>query len=265
MQVKVAAIQMRSIMGDAVGNAQKLEQTVIRAAEQGARLIATPECSISGYGADDLLTTWCVPERHTPKPQKGVDVRSIAEPIPGPITERFGQLSKRLGIFLNIGLIEDGGDGKFYNTSLLLDPHGQIALHYRKIHPWPLCEAPWATRGNFGVPVAQTVIGAIAAAICYDIRFDVPALAAKNGANILLYSAAWTDDCDEDAQRFVDQELPEAARDHRLALIYANRNTLEKQWWSGSGKSAIYAADGSILSQSMKEFEEEIVFATLRI
>lgn len=263
MRIKVASIQMESPMGELDANMDRAETMIRAAAAQGAKIIVTPECSLSGYCADDIRIVWHDPSRRVVNPQKGLDVTAIARRVPGRETDRFGLLAKEVAAHLVVGLVEAGDDGRFYNTSVLLDPCGEIALKYRKIHPWPLGEEPWAAEGNLGVPVVQTEYGNLACGICFDIRFEVPHLAAKQGADLFLYSAAWTDDTDEDARSFVTNDLPEIARENRMAIIYSNRNVKQKQWWSGSGRSAVYARDGAIVVHSEKELEEDIVIAEI--
>jgi predicted amidohydrolase len=264
-KVKVAAIQMQSPMGKLKQNCDHAEEMIIRAASQGAKIIVTPECCLSGYSSNDIMFVWHDPSRHMEGPQFTLDVKVIAKTIPCDVTDRFAAISKKLGVYLVVGLIEAGDDGNFYNTNVLLDPKGQIALKYRKLHPWPLGEGAWASAGDLGVPVAQTEYGKLACGICYDIRHDVPEQVAKSGAEIFLYSAAWTDETEAEALDFVNVDLPAIARDNHFALVYSNRNVSKKEWWKGSGRSAIYACDGTILAGSDKELEEDIVIADIEI
>jgi len=265
MQVKAASIQMQSPMGKLKQNADSAEALITRAARDGAKIIVTPECCLSGYASNDIMFVWHDPSRPMEGPQFTLDVNVIAKKIPGEETHRFAELSKRLGVYLVVGLIEAGEDGNFYNTAVMLDPKGEMALRYRKRHPWPMGEGAWASPGDLGVPVAQTDYGKIACGICYDIRHEVPRLAAANGAEIFLYSAAWTDETDDNALDFVNADLPATAKDNHFALVYANRFVPKREWWKGSGRSAIYSRDGSVLAMSKKELEEDIVIADIEI
>ena len=55
MTLKICTAQLNVTVGDTAGNAQKIVAAARTAYEQGARLVVTPELSICGYPAEDLL------------------------------------------------------------------------------------------------------------------------------------------------------------------------------------------------------------------
>src|SRR3954463_10519990 len=55
MALKICTAQLNVIVGDTAGNAQKIIAAAKAAYAQGARLVLTPELSICGYPAEDLL------------------------------------------------------------------------------------------------------------------------------------------------------------------------------------------------------------------
>ena len=58
------------------------------------------------------------------------------EPIPGPTTQRLQYLATQLGIHLLAGsFLEKSDEARAYNTSLLINPQGDLLARYRKIHP----------------------------------------------------------------------------------------------------------------------------------
>ena len=61
---------------------------------------------------------------------------SVAESIPGPTTNRLGELARELEITLHVGSLFERADeaDKSYNTSVVLGPSGQIVATYRKVH-----------------------------------------------------------------------------------------------------------------------------------
>ena len=60
----------------------------------------------------------------------------VAEPIPGPSTDRICALAKETGLWLVPGsLYERGDDEKVYNTAIAVSPLGEIAATYRKVFP----------------------------------------------------------------------------------------------------------------------------------
>ena len=116
--MKIGLVQLDS--GEEIeANLQQAERFLREAAGQGAKVIALPEVMHLRVGramADRYLES--------------------AEPIPGPMTQRFGELAKELGTYLLLGSIgEQSEDPKrIYNTSVLLAPDGTVAATYRKVH-----------------------------------------------------------------------------------------------------------------------------------
>jgi NAD+ synthase (glutamine-hydrolysing) len=55
MALKICTAQLNVTVGDMAGNAQKIIEAARQAYAQGARLVVTPELSICGYPAEDLL------------------------------------------------------------------------------------------------------------------------------------------------------------------------------------------------------------------
>ena len=55
MTLKICVAQLNFVVGDMVGNAQKIIDCATQAYEDGARLVLTPELSLCGYAAEDLF------------------------------------------------------------------------------------------------------------------------------------------------------------------------------------------------------------------
>ena len=110
-----AAVQMAS-GADRGANLDRAEALVEEAAGRGARLVVLPE-----------VFAWR---------GRGAGESTVAEPVPGPATDRLAGLARRLGIWLCAGsLLERAPDPeRAYNTSCLFDPRGTLLALYRKIH-----------------------------------------------------------------------------------------------------------------------------------
>lgn len=52
---KIALAQINPLLGDLAGNAQLIHKAAFDAYSQGARLVVTPELSLTGYPPEDLL------------------------------------------------------------------------------------------------------------------------------------------------------------------------------------------------------------------
>src|SRR5262245_34524350 len=104
--VKVAAVQCPSDLGDIQGNTRRLTKLVETAAAAGAKFVVLPETSISGYLSQDLTTNWHLPGWPVEQAFASKDPRPFAQRVPGPATDHFTALAKRLGIYLTIPLLE---------------------------------------------------------------------------------------------------------------------------------------------------------------
>jgi len=109
----------------------------------------------------------------------------IAEPIPGPTTNRLGELARKYHMYIVAALDELEG-GTVYNTGVLIDRSGNVAGRYHKVYlPREEIEGG-ATPGN-SYPVFDTDFGRIGIMICWDVQYVDPARAlAVQGAEIVF-------------------------------------------------------------------------------
>src|SRR5437868_5883341 len=104
--VKVAAVQCSSDLGDTAANTKKLTKLVKEAAKNGAKIVVLPEASVTGYLSQDLKTNWHLKGWPIEAGFKGKDPLPFAETVPGPSTDHFCRLAKRLGVYLTVPLVE---------------------------------------------------------------------------------------------------------------------------------------------------------------
>lgn len=180
---KVAAIQMTSI-NDKEVNLKKAESFIALAGEEGAKIVALPEMfNFSGR----------IKEK-----------KENAESIPGPTIDWLKKLARKFTIYLLCGSIleESKEEGKriFYNTSVFLNPRGQIIARYRKLHLFDvtlpdnssLRESELITTGDTVVQV-ETPVALFGLSICYDIRFpELYRRLAKKGVQVVFIPSAFT-------------------------------------------------------------------------
>jgi hypothetical protein len=112
-------------------------------------------------------------------------------------------LARELYISISIGSLAvktDDADGRFANRSFWINPMGEIIGQYDKIHMFDVQiseaeiyrESAGYRPGKKAV-VAETALGKVGMAICYDMRFPLLANAlAQAGSEILLYPAAFS-------------------------------------------------------------------------
>jgi N-carbamoylputrescine amidase len=161
--------------------ARNLEHAVTQL-ERGARL-----------GADIL----CLPElfrSHYFCQRTDCALFDLAEPIPGPTTERLGALARELGKVIVASVFERRSAGIYHNTAVVFDADGAMLGLYRKMHipDDPLYhEKYYFTPGDLGFKTFATRFGRIGVLVCWDQWFPEAArLTALQGADVLIYPTA---------------------------------------------------------------------------
>ena len=174
---RIGLIQMACSL-DSDENLAKAEERCRQAAGRGAQIVCLPELFRSQY--------FCREE----------DARlfDLAEPIPGPSTERLSALAKQENVVIIASLFERRAPGIYHNTVAMIGTGGEILGLYRKMHipDDPLYfEKFYFTPGDLGFRNFDTPFGRISALICWDQWYPEAArVAALGGAQILFYPTA---------------------------------------------------------------------------
>ena len=173
----VALVQERN-HGDADANLAVIEARVADAAASGARLVLLQELHNGAY--------FCQHE--------SVEEFDLAEPIPGPSTERLGQLARQHGVVLVSSLFEKRATGLYHNTAVVFETDGRVAGKYRKMHipdDPGFYEKFYFTPGDLGFTPIDTSVGRLGVLVCWDQWYPEAArLMALAGAELLLYPTA---------------------------------------------------------------------------
>lgn len=173
----VALVQERN-HGDAEANLSVIEARVAEAAAQGARLVLLQELHNGLY--------FCQHE--------SVDEFDLAEPIPGPSTQRLGALAKQHGVVIVGSLFEKRATGLYHNTAVVLEKDGTLVGKYRKMHipdDPGFYEKFYFTPGDIGFTPVDTSAGRLGVLVCWDQWYPEAArLMALAGAEMLLYPTA---------------------------------------------------------------------------
>ncbi|HYE81707.1 MAG TPA: nitrilase-related carbon-nitrogen hydrolase [Clostridia bacterium] len=221
---KAAAVQFNPQLNERDKNIDALVAVVTEAAQEGAKLIVTPEMATTGY---------YYPDRKAIEP--------FVDTIPGITTRRFEEVARQNDVYIVIGMPElDKETGLFYNSAALVGPEGYIGK-YRKTHQWET-EEHWAAWGDLGVPVYDTKLGKIAINICMDSAyFETARLAAVNGADILTFPT------NSSAQAI--SALQARAVQNGLYIVSANRSNTENGFHM-IGASAVWSPKGEKLAEA---------------
>jgi len=120
LQISTAQFENRS--GDKLFNLSRIEELSEKAANDGSRVIAFHECSVTGYSFARNLS--------------GDEMLELAELVPdGPSTARLVQIASKSNIIVLAGLFEKDSEGRLYKTYVCVGKNGLIAK-YHKLHPF---------------------------------------------------------------------------------------------------------------------------------
>jgi len=258
MKITAGLIQQANT-SDVESNKNKLIENIRICTSKAAQLIVLPELHNNLY--------FCQTEN--------TQVFDLAETIPGPSTELFGNLAKELGVVLVLSLFEKRAPGLYHNTAVVIEKDGTIAGRYRKMHipdDPAYYEKFYFTPGDLGFQPIQTSIGKLGILVCWDQWFPEAArLMALAGASLLIYPTAigWeSSDSIEEKERQQSSWLT-AQRGHAiyngLPLVAVNRighehdpsgQTQGIRFW---GSSFVSGPQGEILAQASSEKEENLI------
>ncbi len=240
-------------------NFWQIEHATREAAKHGAQLIVLQELHNTPY--------FCQTE----------DTANfdLAESVPGPTTQKLGELARELGVVILGSVFERRDAGLYHNTAVVLDSDGSLAGKYRKMH---IPDDPgyhekfYFTPGDLGFTPIDTSLGRLGVLVCWDQWFPEAArLMALAGAQMLIYPTAigWdpADEPEEQTRQF--QAWQTIQRAHSIAngvpVLSCNRIGIEADpsgttggihFWGGSFACG---PQGEILAQASTDQAEVLV------
>ena len=259
MSQLIIGILQQKKTADIIENMKAIEENVTDLARRGAELIILSELHNSLY--------FCQVE--------DVNNFDLAETIPGPSTDFFGELARRLGVVMVISLFEKRAAGLYHNTAVVIEKDGTIAGKYRKMHipdDPAYYEKFYFTPGDLGFHPIQTSVGKLGVLVCWDQWYPEAArLMALQGADLLIYPTAIgyeTSDTPEEQQR-QRTAWTTVQRGHAVAnglpVVTVNRVGFEPdpsgqtkgiQFW---GSSFVAGPQGELFYQASDDDEESLV------
>jgi len=119
---------------------------------------------------------------------------NLAETIPGPSTQFYGELAKKHAVVLVTSLFEKRTTGLYHNTAVVFEKDGSIAGTYRKMHipdDPGFYEKFYFTPGDLGFHPIQTSVGKLGVLVCWDQWYPEAArMMVLAGAELLIYPTA---------------------------------------------------------------------------
>lgn len=252
-EVRVSVVQFEPTWLDVEANAESMAKIADAEAAAGTDLVVFPELVNTGYIRP------CPPSED---PAFASRFFAAAESVPGLTTERLGEVARRTGIHIVVGMAVRHGsitDG-LLNAAVLIGPDGKVLGQQNKIH-LPLMEKLYFTPGA-RLRTFDTDLGRIGMTICYDGRFpETTRVLAVQGAEIVC--SLWA--------RFQLEGFVDGASNHHMAYIRAQENANfyilacrsgKEDSVSYIGHSAVGSPKGSLLASSSSA-EPGVVHATL--
>ena len=260
-KIKIGFLQQHNV-ADQQLNITRLASGIANLAEHGAQLIVLQELHNSLY--------FCQTEN--------VNLFDLAEPIPGPSTNFYGELARQYGVVIVTSLFERRAAGLYHNTAAVIEKDGTIAGKYRKMHipdDPAYYEKFYFTPGDLGFHPIETSLGKLGVLVCWDQWYPEAArLMALQGAELLIYPTAigYESSDTEDEQQRQREAWTTVQRGHAVAnglpVVSVNRVGYEPdpsgqtkgiQFW---GSSMVVGPQGEMLYRA-SEVEEECTIVSV--
>ncbi|HYC78936.1 MAG TPA: nitrilase-related carbon-nitrogen hydrolase [Planctomycetota bacterium] len=240
-------------------------------------LLELTEAAVGGYrplGRVELVVfpefAWASPAYATPEEL----IERLALPAENDHVDRIARKARELGCWIQAGSfleVDAKRPGYVFNTTLLVGPEGVLS-RYRKVNPW----IPWEVHASPAdvpgydedlFPVADTPVGRLGVATCYDWLFpEVTRELAVRGAETLIRISAYMDPWGATPPMDWWTVINRArALENMAFVVAANQGASYANYppFSWPGGSMIVDYDGRILAQADPGPGTKIVTASL--
>ena len=173
-RIAIGLVQITCRPGDKAANLERAEGFLAALAGR-ARIVALPEMFEIGYVPARLET----------------EVFDLAEPVPGPVTDRLAELARKLDLAIVAGVAERDSDvaDLLYDTTVLLDRGGELVGRYRKSHLYPAEHRCFGSGSE--LPVFELEGLRLGVAICFELAFpQIFTTLARRGAQLVFNPSA---------------------------------------------------------------------------
>jgi predicted amidohydrolase len=242
-------------------------------------MLAMIDRAVVGYGPFGDVKLLVFPEfGHAAPVYETVEELSdrLAVPIPNEHTDRYLRKARERDVYIQTATFLERDaryPGHVFNTTCLIGPEG-LLYRYRKVHPW----VPWEVHASPHdvpgyaeplFPVAETALGRIGAAICYDWLFpEAIRELALRGAEVLVRVSAYMDPWGATPPLDWWTVVNRCRALENLAFVVAcNQGASGHRYppFSWPGGSMVVDYDGRILAQADPGPGEKIVVAPIDV
>lgn len=160
-KVRAAAVQLNPELDSADGTVARVLEAIAEAARQGVQLVVFPETVVPYYPYFSFVT---------PAVTMGaahLRLYEHAPTVPGPVTDAVASAARRHGMVVVLG-VNERDHGTLYNTQLVFDADGKLALKRRKITPTYHERMVWGMGDGAGLRTVETAVGTVGALACWE-------------------------------------------------------------------------------------------------
>ncbi|MEO8082779.1 MAG: nitrilase-related carbon-nitrogen hydrolase [Ardenticatenales bacterium] len=167
--IVVAGVEMDIAWEDPAENLERADAAAAAARSAGATLLVLPEMFATGFSmAAEHIAPWG-----------------------GEIRMGMAEIARRHNLWV-IGGYAEPGPGRPRNAASVIDPRGDEALRYHKIHPFSFGGEDAHYDGGDALPGTVDIDGVrVTPLICYDLRFPEPFRAAADRTDLFVVIANW--------------------------------------------------------------------------
>ena len=257
--------QLNPVIGDLLGNCDRILTAVQKLAKQGVQLVLTPELSICGYPPRDLLMN------HQFVRDMETAIAELASKLPPDVAVLVGTVS------VNPQANQSGGKPLFNSAALLQDGRVQQVFHKRLLPTYDVFDEDryFAVGNGSNVFTLNLKGGAslnIGVTICEDIWNDEKFWGKRNYADDPVAELATNHELDlllnlsaspyaVGKQKLRESMLSHSAIMHNLPLLYANQVGANDDLIF-DGRSMAFNSQGKIITRG-KSFEEDLLVINL--
>ncbi len=159
--VRAAAVQIAPDLTSRAGTIERVLNAIAEAAEKGAELIVFPETFVPYYPYFSFVL---------PPMQQGPEHLRLYEEavtVPSLETQAVADAARKRGVVVVLG-VNERDKGSLFNTQLIFDADGTLALKRRKITPTYHERMIWGQGDGAGLKVVDTKVGRVGALACWE-------------------------------------------------------------------------------------------------
>lgn len=239
--LRIALAVTASMVGRVEDNLDRMAHWAAIARKNGTTLLCFPEMNITGYSS-------------------GPGIADIAQPVPGPASDRVSALAVCEGMTILAGLAESDGKGRYFASHLVATPDGAVRV-YRKMHVAPPEKKIFS--GGEQVPLFYTQEVTFGVQLCYDAHFpELSTKMAVMGADVIFLPHASPRGTPREKLRSWMRHLSARAFDNGVFIAAVNQAGDNGSGLSFPGVAVVLGPDGEILCRDT-EGKEGLLFADL--